>query len=158
VVERAEKLVLLASSQPLHGRDDTGGNSGEARCVTPTMKRLGTTRWVVPALLLVAAVLLFTPVHAQYVEYFDYDVVGIRSASCGPPVVTIAHNDPGLGGGQALPIGAVNARNACGRAAGVRVAGGFSLLLVIALAWSLTRVRAIRRPRTPEEQHAATGA
>jgi hypothetical protein len=55
-------------------------------------------------------------------------------------------------------MGAVNARNACGRAAGVRVAGGLSLLLVIALAFSVTTVLAIRRRRTSDEEAIQVGS
>ena len=108
-MQRAEELVLLAGPQPLHGHDDTGGNQSEARGVTTTVTHQRITRWVAVALLLFAAVLLFMPVHAKYIEFFDFDVVGSRTASCGPPIVAIVHNHPGLGGGHALPMGCVTA-------------------------------------------------
>ena len=81
----------------------------------------------------VAGFLLMAPVKASYIDRAESDVIDYRTASCAAPVLAMFDAEPGLGGGSPLPIGAVNAKQACMSAAGRRVSIGLVLLLLVSL-------------------------
>lgn len=102
------------------------------------------------AVVLFVAFLLLAPVKASYINRVGSDTIEYRTASCGTPILSMVGGRPGLGGGSPHPIGAVNARQACKGSAGRRVAGGVSLLLVVALFLALAAHRRNRAHLTDD--------